>query len=285
MVPDVRRSSLHHRPGILALIAAGRGGGLTKPFTKLDLVAAASLVVMLGANGRRGAAIAVILVLAFAYASRPTARSRTIPILVGTGLLVGFAYQVVVYRTTATGADVGLAPIEVLLRDLASVPFTSGVTDRLLVHFDQYNGATLLADLVHLLPGPLTAELFGPTSDTGALVFRYLYGAPDTLGYGYSIPAEGILNFGTAGAFLLPFAMGATLAWLYARADFNASRAVQLAYYLAAATLPFAWRSDVLGAVKGVLYPLIVIWLVLLYARTIQTLIASKRLRPGSMVR
>lgn len=251
-------------PAAVILIASGRAH-LPKPFSKGELLAALTLITLLGLEGRRGSAIAVVLAVAFAY-SRRRARFSAMPVLLGTAALLAFAYAVSVYRTAAVGGHTKVGAPEVLLRDLGSIPFTSGVTARL---ESNLGGSSIKAGLLHQLPGPVTTRLFGQVSDTGALIFRHIYPTPDTQGYGYSIPAEGILNYGARGAFLLPFVLGLIFAWLYARSDFNATRARQLAYFMAAATLPFAWRSDVLGAVKGVLYPVVLIWVVIVYARTV----------------
>jgi hypothetical protein len=109
--------------------------------------------------------------------------------------------------------------------------------------------------------------ILGPPYDTGSYVFRTLSGlANQNMGYGFAIPAEGYLNFGAVGAFLLPMVAGAVLAWLYSHFSPDGTRAINLVYAVAVGTLLFAWRSDVLGAVKGVLYPAIIIWAVIVFA-------------------
>ncbi len=265
-------------PAAAVLIACGRAPR-PSPYSRGDLLALATLIALLGLNGKRGASIAVVLVVVFAYTDRLRKRSKTWPFILGGTTLLGFAYAVVSYRTAATGGQVNLSATEVLLRDLGSVPFTTGMTDRLMDTSDPLGGSTIVAGFARQLPGPVAQFLLGPPDDTGAFVFRDLYGVPDNMGYGYSIPAEGVLNFGVVGAFLLPFLLGAILAKLYSLADFNATRAVQLGYYVAAATLPFAWRSDILGAVKGVAYPVVLTWLVFSWARAVYRLPGRARLR------
>lgn len=55
------------------------------------------------------------------------------------------------------------------------------------------------------------------------------------------------------------------MAWMYSRFRLDGSHASQWAYLIAVGTLPFAWRSDVLGAVKGVLYPVILFWIIMVF--------------------
>ncbi|MFC7550581.1 O-antigen polymerase [Plantactinospora sp. GCM10030261] len=99
--------------------------------------------------------------------------------------------------------------------------------------------------------GPLALWIWGQPNDTGAFHFRTLIGMTnDGQGWGYSIPAEGALNFGLPGVLLLPFVYGLALAWLYARFSAAPTRALELIYSIAAASVPFAFRSDVHGAVK-----------------------------------
>jgi hypothetical protein len=270
-------------PTSFALIAAGRSDE-ARPFSRGELLGALTLMGLLGLNGSRGAAVAVALIIAFAYVDR-AARRRILPLLIGFVGLVAFAERVAVYRESAVGQQTNLSTTEVVLRDLGSVAFTTGVTARLVGRTSQYfDGSTLTADIVRQIPSPVANMLLGGGSDTGAIVFRNLYGVPDNVGYGYSIPAEGYLNFGTVGALALPFAAGALLAWLYARATFAATRSSELTYFIAIATLPFAWRSDVLGAVKGVLYPMIVVWLVLVMARSMRRLAERRRERDRLVV-
>ena len=52
------------------------------------------------------------------------------------------------------------------------------------------------------LPSPIAIPLFGPPDDTAARRFRALVGFNNpNQGIGYSIPAEGYLNFGRFGVF------------------------------------------------------------------------------------
>jgi hypothetical protein len=110
--------------------------------------------------------------------------------------------------------------------------------------------------------------LFGPPNDTAALQFRQIVGFNNpNNGIGYSIPAEGYLNFGRGGVFLLCAMLGLAFAWAYSRMDLVGGRTSGLVYPVLVAVLPFGLRSDSLGLTKSVLYAAIIIQAVLIAAR------------------
>ncbi|MFC6152898.1 oligosaccharide repeat unit polymerase [Nocardioides yefusunii] len=251
-------------PAAVLLIAAGRSQ-CKRLFVGVDWLGIVTLVTLLGLNGRRGSAIAIILVVIGVLVRKKNAKSRLLPVIMGMGVLIWFAYSVVVYRSEATGGEHELSGLETLLRDTGSVAFTTGVT----VGFEErLGGSTIVAGVLRQAPSPIVNLFLGPPDDTGAMEFRRLFRVDANNGYGYSIPADGVLNFGTVGAFLLPFFFGLFAAWAYSRSDLNASYSRQLVYFVFVATLPFAWRSDTLGSIKGVLYPSILVFLALVMART-----------------
>ncbi|NYF97393.1 O-antigen polysaccharide polymerase Wzy [Janibacter cremeus] len=254
-------------PAALTLILVGRTKLERRSLLSLwDWTVVATLVTALALSGRRGAALSAFLLILMLMAYRKKAKLR---IVIGLGAVLAFAHSVVQYRIEAVGGTVKLSPAEVLLRDLGSVVFTTGTTDSILSESDDYrHGASLLAAAIRLIPSPVAIRLIGPPSNTGALQFRdLLSGTRADQGYGYSIPAEGVLNFGVLGLFTLCLGCGALLAWLYARFDLTGNHAINWIYLTAIATLPFAWRSDALGAVKGVLYPLVIMAVVATVAR------------------
>jgi hypothetical protein len=228
-----------------------------------DWLLVGTVIVLSGLNGRRGAALAVmLLILLFS-----TLRGRLTIVRTAFGVLgvVAFAYAVVEYRNAVLGGGNPDRPLPlVLLGDLASVMFTTGVTASVMSGGGFLEGSTIVAGLVRQLPGPVANALFGPPDDTGAFVFRRISGwGSDHEGYGFSLPAEGMLNFGTWGVFLVPLVYGLILAWLYSRFTPGGRRATQLMYAFAVGTLPFSIRSDVLGAVKSIFYPTVIIAIVL----------------------
>lgn len=260
---SINAAALVIAPASIALILAGRAAGshlLRRP----DWMTIGVLVTMLGLNGRRGAALAIMLVILVFAGARHRGNLRA---LVGGGLILYFAYAVVNYRTATLGEKSGLGSVELLLRDVGSVAYTTGMTDRLM--FDQtLGGSTLVAAIVRQLPSVVTTPLIGPLEGTAAYRFRALAGVGNNTGFGYSIPAEGVLNFGAAGAFCLPLLIGLALAWLYAHFRVDGERPTAWLYAVAVGTLPFAWRSDMLGAIKGVLYPAIIFAIAIAIART-----------------
>lgn len=262
-------------PAAVAMILSSRLQRGMRLLGPVDAVAILGLVGLLGLNGRRGAALAVMVVVLVFATRRKGANLRA---MTGLALMALFAYVVAVYRTSAAGGNTTLSSVAVVLRDLGSVAFTTGGTD-LAADGHYHNGATILVGLIRQLPSPIANQILGPPVDTGTYLFRSLSGLQGSaMGYGFSLPAEGVLNFGLIGAFAVPFVAGLVLAWLYGRFDVNGSRALTLLYPIAVGTVPFAWRSDTLGAVKGVLYPAIMLFVTIVFARTVAS--ARTRLRP-----
>ncbi|MGG5257451.1 O-antigen polysaccharide polymerase Wzy [Phycicoccus avicenniae] len=247
-----------------------------------DVLPLLALIGLLGLNGRRGAALSVV-VIGLVFITRRAV--GTWKVAAGMGATAVFAYAVVIYRTAQLGGVTALPTLAVPLRDLGSVAFTTGMTD-LSVTYPQSTtgGSTIVAGLLRQLPSPIAVRLFGAPDDTGTFVFRNVTGlTASNQGYGFSIPAEGLLNFGVVGVLVLSLVAGIAVAWLYGRFDPTSSRTVGLLYPLAIGTLPFAWRSDTLGAVKGVFYPAVALALVLIVARSIAS--AYKPATPRSVAR
>lgn len=265
---------------VVILLAANerKGGGL---LTKGEWVLVLSLLLLLGLNGSRGGALGVMITVLL-FASRRGVTS--IRVVFGGLAMVAFAYIVVTYRSRSVGetADNGL--VQTVLSDLGSVAFTTGVTAQDIGRAGYLGGSTIIAAAERQLPGPLANSLFGQPSDTGAFQFRAISGYTNpSNGYGFSLPAEGVMNFGTVGAFMVPFVAGVVLAWLYAGFSPSVMKARSLAYAIAVGTVPFALRSDVLGAVKGVLYPTIMVFAVFALAKSMRSRAPAELLdvRPG----
>lgn len=256
-------------PAGVAMILASRHQLERRLLSLFDGAMILTLIVLLGLNGRRGAAVGVMVVLLF-FATRR--RGMNVRAILGFVAMAVFAYAVVVFRTTATGGRTTLSTVGVLLRDLGSVAFTTGATALALEPGQALHGSSILAGLLRQLPSPVANSILGTPDDTGAYVFRSMTGlGNNSTGYGFSIPAEGVLNFGTVGAFAVPFVAGLLLTWMYARFDALGSRALALIYPVAVGTIPFAWRSDTLGAVKGVFYPALILFMTIVFARTAAT--------------
>lgn len=123
-------------------------------------------------------------------------------------------------------------------------------------------GSTYFAGLKRQLPSPIANAMFGPTDDTGSFVFRSLIGfQSQDAGFGFSLPSEGYLNFGIPGGLGAGFAAGAITAYAYRRWNKNISRPINVLYPIILATLPLNLRTDLLGQVKSILYPMVLVWL------------------------
>jgi hypothetical protein len=93
-------------------------------------------------------------------------------------------------------------------------------------------------------------------------VYRELVGFTDpTQGWGFSEPTEAYLNFGFIGVLILAAAIG----WLFGRSFLWASasdrrgRFATYVYPLLISYLPFGLRSDALGQLKSIIYPLVIV--------------------------
>lgn len=121
-------------------------------------------------------------------------------------------------------------------------------------------GSTYLAGVKRLLPSPLANTLFGPTDDTGTFVFRDLVGFKNpNAGLGFSLPTEGFLNFGFFGCLMSGIFTGLVLGFSYRHTKLLLEGPVNLLYPIMVSTLPLGLRSDALGQMKGVAYPMLLI--------------------------
>lgn len=93
---------------------------------------------------------------------------------------------------------------------------------------------------------------------------------PD-LGLGYSVPAEGYLNFGIVGLLIACFTVGTVLAWTHSRARWGELSIPAIIYPLALSLLPVLLRSDALGLTKLLAYPLIAAAIILALARSVRS--------------
>lgn len=230
------------------------------------------LVLAVGATGTltgdRSDAVTIMICLLYGYTRRKYSRTALIAALVGA---VTLTLAVGTYRALARGAvpNPSASRLDAVLTDLSVASYTTGITAGNVPRSHSYEaGATYLDAAIRQLPGELANWLIGPPVNTGNQTFRDLIGFTYSgQGFGYSLPAEGYLNFGVIGTFLACFTWGAFGAWAYRRCAWPASTARALAYPVLIATMPICVRSDAVGMVKGVLYPVLMIALVLWLAR------------------
>lgn len=251
---------------VVLIIAAHRMAKLDGLMARLDWGLVGLLVVLIGLRGSRGNAIALLLVLTLAHVHR---RGKVLAVALGAIVMVVFGVVVLQYRSAAAGHEANGSAADILLGDMTVAAFSTGATAAVVPHDIPYaHGSTLVAALERQLPSPVAVPLFGPPDDTAARRFRDIIGFDDpNAGLGYSIPAEGYLNFGRWGVFGLCGVLGLLFAWAYARLDLTGGRATRLLYPVLVAVLPFGLRSDTLGMTKNILYPLIILTVALVIAR------------------
>ncbi|GGM04676.1 MULTISPECIES: hypothetical protein [Micromonospora] len=238
-------------PVAVVLILSARLRAGQRLFSPLDGALVAGYVVLVGLTGERGAALTVMIAVLVFLTRTPGGTVRA-----GLGFLAvaGFVVGVVLYRNAANGTP-GSSVVGMTVLDSVPLTVTTGVIAERVTGDQVLDGATILAGVLRLLPGFLSRSLFGPPTDTGVAKFREIAEQNGDLGWNFSLPAEGALNFGAVGVFLLPFLVGLLLAFLYARFDARGSRVGQLFYVLAVASLPVVFRTDAQSALKVLLYP------------------------------
>lgn len=232
----------------------------------LDHVMVALAIVGYLLSGSRHVVLALVLILLILRQSSKETRLRNLALL-------GIAAATLFYWTASyRSGDPGLvAPFALgdvgnsFVTDLSSVAGTTAVVRALVPATHPLTmGATLMADLVRLLPSPISLALFGPTTNTGAFKFRQImeYNNPD-MGLGFSLPAAGYLDFGLFGLIGVMALCGWFIALLWRKFDPYRADAISLSYLLFAANFPISLRSDLLGLFKGFLYPFLVMWIII----------------------
>jgi hypothetical protein len=251
---------------VVLILAAHRLAKSERMLARLDWALIGALILLIGLRGSRGNAIALLLVLTLAHVQR---RGKVFAVAVGAIVMAVFGVVVLQYRSAAAGHATNASAADILIGDMTVAGFSTGATAEVVPHDVGYaHGATLVAALERQLPSPIAIPLFGPPNDTAARRFRNLVGFDNpNQGIGYSIPAEGYLNFGRFGVFGLCLVLGLAFAWAYARFDFDSARTTRLLYPVLVAVLPFGLRSDSLGLIKSVLYAAILIQVALIVAR------------------
>ena len=252
------------------ILAAHRMTRSPRLLARLDWVLIGGLILLIAVRGSRGNAIALLLLLTLAQAYR---RRRVLAVIAGATVMAVFGVVVLQYRSAAAGHATSASAAQILIGDMTVAPFTTGATAQVVPREQGYlHGATLVAALERQLPSPIAIPLFGPPDDTAARRFRDLVGFNNpNQGIGYSIPAEGYLNFGRFGVFGICLVLGLVFAWAYARFDLATARTSRLLYPVLVAVLPFGLRSDSLGLTKSILYAAILIQVALIASRRAQS--------------
>jgi oligosaccharide repeat unit polymerase len=165
------------------------------------------------------------------------------------------------YRIKSVGA-VQYPFIENLLVDTSSPTYlTSQVAALVPQHTGFYWGSTYLDSLGSMLPGFLSRALFGAPQGTGSMAYRQLTGFTDpSQSWSFSEPTEAYLNFGFIGVLVLAIAIG----WIFARSylwavNIRSGQFGSYVYPLLISYLPLGLRSDALGQLKSIVYPLAIV--------------------------
>lgn len=121
-------------------------------------------------------------------------------------------------------------------------------------------GSTYVAALERQIPGPIALTVLGPPADTASFELRDMlsFNNPNA-GFGFSLPAEGFLNFGLTGVVGACLVAGLLLGGSYAlrRSGELPDRAAHVLYPLVVASLPLSLRADAVQQIKTVLYPMV----------------------------
>lgn len=182
-------------------------------------------------------------------------------------MVVGLSLVVVTLRTAD---DISFPLIERVLQDTASPLYLTSVVTGIVPQSEPFLwGSTYWAAIPYLLPGPLARAVFGNPGSTGTFEFIRLaqYEGTDN-GFGFAMTTEGFLNGGMLGVGIAGLILGVVMQSAYGWAT-RMGRSItvrQLVYPIVLAYLPYALRADFLAQLKGVLYPVVMIWFVLLLA-------------------
>jgi nucleoid DNA-binding protein len=251
---------------VVLILAAHRMAKHDRLLARLDWCLIGGLVLLIGARGSRGNAIALMLALAVVATSH---RAKVAAVVIAAVAIVSFGVLDLHYRSAAVGRDITASSTDILLGDMTVAAFTTGATAAAVPKEVPYShGRTLLAALERQLPSPVANRLFGPPTDTAAHEFREIIGFDNpNAGVGYSIPAEGYLNFGRLGVFMLCGLLGMGFAWAYSRFTSSGEKVSGLMYPVVVAALPFGLRSDSLGLIKTILYAALLMQVAVVVAR------------------
>lgn len=241
------------------------------PLRRIDFAMLGSvLLVSVVLLGSRGEALAPIILYVW-FRARMGRRVGRFALAAGVALMS--AALLLVWQTRSASSSGGYPLLQQLLWQTSSPQLlTSNVTNLVPASTDFYFGSTYLNALKFFAPGPITRALFGPPEGTGALEYRKLIDFTNpNQGFGFALPTEAYLNFGLLGVAVIGFALGVLLQGTFAWAidSGRAERVSSFAYPLLISYLPYGLRTDALGQLKSIVYPLLLIALALLVIRSL----------------
>jgi len=251
---------------LLLVLPVGLGFQRGTVGTVLDFGLILTLGGLDAAVGERGSLLVIVIMSLYAATRRA---SRLFAVLGGFlgALLVGVL--ILRYRSASAGVSANRSAIESIIADWGVATYTTGATALRVPELQDLSwGATYVVSVVRQLPSPLANAILGPPYDTGTYVFRDLIGFVDPdQGLAFSLPAEGYLNFGVFGVLAACFTFGAFCAWSYQQARWPINSVLACLYPIVVATMPVTIRSDALGMLKQIMYPMIVAALAIGLAR------------------
>lgn len=244
-------------PLAITILMGMRSDVTNRPLARWgDYALIGGIVAMNAINGNRGQILIVGMVVLYSLTRTKVRAGQFLLLLLGFLTLLIFVSN---YRTAVRAGNQTRFELDAAVEDLSVAAYTTGVTAALVPKYLPFaDGSTYFAAIVRQLPSPLANALFGPPLDTGNQAFRDMIGFTDpNHGFGYSLPAEGYLNYGIAGLVVSCFLFGLFLSWAHAKQNWPVATVVHLLYPITLAAMPMLLRSDALGAVKSILYPMV----------------------------
>lgn len=206
-------------------------------------------------NGSRSTATIIAVLLFFVITRHRPAVGF---VLVGALVMLVLAAGVQQYRADAKGEAYDRSVVHAVGMDWSVVTYTTGVTASHIPSTERYLfGSTYGYGLLAQVPRPLTHIVgMDPAEHSGTRAFRDLAGIRnENQGFAFSIPAEGYLNFGNPGLLASCLLYGLIVSWAGSRAKWPSVSVKQALFPLLIMVLPVALRSDIVGVIKGTLYP------------------------------
>lgn len=248
--------------GVVATAAAaGQRSGSSRSLRRWDLLLTVAALLLATTWGSRSTLLAPILIIAFTTAVRRHDAGRRLLV----GAAVGALVFVVIAETRISGTDgledFGTATVvERMVRDINAPTYLTYYTLEALAEdssAEPANGSSYAAAVPRLLPSVIVDTVGWRLAPLGTQQYRDLIGFdnPDR-NFGYAAVAEGVLNFGIAGALAAGLALGAALGlsyrWLVTGQ--RSSLAARWLYPIMFASAPWIMRSDALQASKPIVY-------------------------------
>ncbi|MGA8248843.1 MAG: O-antigen polysaccharide polymerase Wzy [Nocardioides sp.] len=256
-------------PAVLLILVARQHLSRTRASSIVDWALIGALITGSSLNGGRGIAIAAMLCMVFYFTRKKQSLGRTVAPFIAIAV---FALAVLAYRQWAMRAEDSHSPLHAVATDLSPVSYTLGtVSGKVPSEVSYQFGRTYVDALIHMVPSFVSGPIMGLSDHSGSAVFRnqVLHMTDPNSGYGFSVPAEAYLNFGVVGVLLAALGIGWLVGWAYSSRTWPSLKTTSFMYVCLVAALPYTYRSDALGAVKGTLYPIVLLALSLLVARRI----------------